>query len=61
MHNFKWVLATCKNLEKTNERIPRKRPDRQKDGQKDRHNLFYRTLPATAGGQITFQQITKCN
>ena len=42
--------------------IPRKHPDRRKDRQKDRWNdklkdrwkdgqtLFYRTLPATAGG-----------
>ena len=26
--------------------------DRLKDGQKDRHTLFYRTLPAEAGGAI---------
>ena len=37
-------LASCQNLEKTNDTIPRKRPDRRKGGQA----LFYRTLPATA-------------
>ena len=29
-------LASCQNLEKTNDTIPRKRPDQWKDGQKDR-------------------------
>ena len=28
-------LAPCQNLEKTNDTIPRKRPDRRKDGWKD--------------------------
>ena len=41
-------LASCQNLEKTNDTISRKRPDRQKGGQA----LFYRTLPATAAGPI---------
>ena len=27
------VLASCQNLERPNDTIPRKRPDRQKDGQ----------------------------
>ena len=39
-------LAPCQNLEKVNDTIQRKRPDRRKDGQ----TLFYRALPATAGG-----------
>ena len=39
-------LATCQNLDKVNDTIQRKRPDRQKDGQ----TLFYRTLPPTAKG-----------
>ena len=39
-------LAPCQNLEKTNDAIPRKHPDRRKDGQ----TLFYRTLPAAARG-----------
>ena len=34
-----------------NDKTLRKRLDRQKDGRKDGHTLFYRTLPATAGGQ----------
>ena len=45
-------LAPCQNLEKTNDTIPRKRPDRQdgqKDGWKDGQTLFHRTLPVTAG------------
>ena len=28
-------LASCQNLEKTNDTIPRKRPDRRKDGRTD--------------------------
>ena len=36
-------LTLCKNLEKTNNTLPRKYPDRQKDGQ----SIFYRTLPPT--------------
>ena len=43
-------LAQCQNLEKVNDIIQRKRLDRRKDGRKDGQNLFYRTLPATAGG-----------
>ena len=48
-----WILAPCQNLENINDTIPRtdgrtERPDRRKDGQ----TLFYRTLPATAGGPI---------
>ena len=35
-------LASCQNLEKTNDTISRKRPDRRKDGQ----TLFHRTLLA---------------
>ena len=32
-HNFIWVpSAPCQNLEKTNDTIPRKCPDRWKDG-----------------------------
>ena len=38
-------LAPCQNFEKTNDAIPRKRPDRRKDGQ----ILFHRTIPPTAG------------
>ena len=30
------ILATCQNLEKINNTIPRKRRDRWKDGRKDR-------------------------
>ena len=40
-------LATCQELEKTNDTTPRKRPDWRKDGR----SLFHRTLPATAGFQ----------
>ena len=36
-------------MEKTNDTIPRKCPDRQKNGRKDRQTLFHRTLPANAG------------
>ena len=45
-------LASCQNLEKTNDTVPRKRPDRQ--------TLFHRTLPANAGGLIK-QNIMKTN
>ena len=42
------------NFRKNNEPIPRKLTDRWKDGRKDRwkdrQTLFYRTLPAEAGG-----------
>ena len=44
-HRF---LATCQNLEKTNDAIPRKCQDRRTDGQ----TLFYKTFPATAGDPI---------
>ena len=55
-------LAPCQNLEKTNDAIPRKCLDRQKDGRKGgwkdgrkdewkgRWTLFHRTLPATIRG-----------
>ena len=43
-------LAQCQNLQKDNDTIQRKCPDRRKDGRTD-ITLFYRTLPATAGGQ----------
>ena len=50
------TLAPYKNLEKTNDAIPRKRLDRRTDGRtdgwKDRQTLFHRTLPATARGPI---------
>ena len=49
MHNFIWVSS----IKKTNDTIPRKHPDRRKDGQNDRQDrqtLFYRTLLATTGG-----------
>ena len=39
-------LPPYQNLEKTNDTIPGKHPD----SWKDRQTLFYRTLPATAGG-----------
>ena len=45
-------LASCQNLEKTKDTIPRKRPDRRKDGWKDGQTLFHRNLPANAGGPI---------
>ena len=55
MHRF---LTPCQNLDKTNDTIPRKHLDRQKDGKmeggkdgwKDGQTLFHRTLSATAGG-----------
>ena len=50
-HGF---LAPCQNLEKVNDTIQRKCPDRRKDGrmtegQKDRQTLFYRTSSTAAG------------
>ena len=45
-HNSYGLLASCQNLEKTNDKIPRKCPDRQKAGQ----TLFHRTLLANTGG-----------
>ena len=53
MHNSHGILAPYQNLEKTNDTIPRKRPDRQKDGQ----TLFYRTLPATTGAPMLPSQL----
>ena len=62
-------LAPCQNFKKVNDTIQRKCPDRWKDGQKDRRTdgqtLFYRNLPATAGGPTsknkiwTYPQISK--
>ena len=54
-------LATCQNLEKVNDTIQRKHPDRwmegqterRTDGRKDGQILFSRTLPTTAGGPIS--------
>ena len=43
-------LTPCWVSEKTNEPILRKFTDRQKDKQKDGEILFYKTLPAEAGG-----------
>ena len=40
----------AKFQKKTNKPIPRKLTDRRKDGRADRQTLFYRTLPAEAGG-----------
>ena len=53
MHNLYGLLASCQNLEKTNDIIPRKCPERRKDGWKDGQTLFHRTLLANAGGSIT--------
>ena len=47
-------LRPCQVSEKTNESIPRKLTDNRKDGWKDEQTLFYRTLPAEAGGPIKF-------
>ena len=53
-------LASCKHLEKTTDTIPRKCPDRWKDGQKDGQTLFYRTLPANDRGPKTEEKKEKC-
>ena len=46
-------LATCQNLEKTNDTIPRKCLDGRTDGgREDGQTLFHRTLPATARVQL---------
>ena len=45
MLNF---IAPCQNLEKTDDTIPRNRPDRRRDRQKD----VGQTLLATTGGPI---------
>ena len=34
-HSFIWVSSTMPKLEKVNDTIQRKRPDRRKDGRKD--------------------------
>ena len=52
------ILAPCQNLKKVNDTVPKKRPDRRKDGstegdgRKDGQTLFYSTLPATVGCPI---------
>ena len=56
-HQF---LAPYQNLEKTNDAIPRKRPDRWKDKRKDGQTLLYRTLPATAGGPKMYIKNFNC-
>ena len=46
-------LTPCQNFEKVNDTIqkcPDRWKDRQKDGWQDTQTLFYRTLPAIAGG-----------
>ena len=54
-------LASCQNLEKTNDTIPRKcldrGKDRPKDGQKDKQTLFHRTLPPPPGPTRTVHAI----
>ena len=50
-------LAPCQNLEKVNDTIQRKCPDRQKDRWKDGQTLFYRTLLATA--RVPIKRLTK--
>ena len=57
-------VARCQNLEKTNDTIPRKCPDRQKDrwknGQKNRWILLYKTIPATPGeSKIIFPALVR--
>ena len=47
-------LASCQNLEKTNDTIPRKCPDRWKDGRKDQQTLFYRTLQVNNRGSKSY-------
>ena len=44
-------LAPCQNLEKTNDLVPRKHPDRGKDG----HILIYKTYRATAAGPVNIE------
>ena len=44
------LLTACYVSEKYNEPIPRKLTHRWKDGQKDRHTLFFRTLLVNDGG-----------
>ena len=51
-HNYIWAPNTMLSFRKTNEPIPRKLTDRRKDGRKEGGTLFYRTLPAEAGGPI---------
>ena len=52
------ILAPCQISERTNDAIPRKLLDRwsngRTEGQKDGETLFYRNLPATAGGPKSF-------
>ena len=48
-------LTACYVSEKNNEPIPWKVIDKQKDGGKDRHTLFFRTLPAENGGPKNLQ------
>ena len=43
------LLAPCQNLEKGDDKIPKKCRDRRKNGRKDGQNLFHSTLLATVG------------
>ena len=46
-------LSPCQKLEKTNDQIPSKLPDRRTNLQNtDGQTLFHRTLPATTGSPI---------
>ena len=47
-------LAPCHNLEKTNDPIPRKCPDRRKGWRTEGQSLFYRTLLVTAGTPTSY-------
>ena len=52
-------LAPFQHLEKVNDTIKRKHPDRRMEGQKDERKdgqtLFYRTLPAPPRGPTSYQ------
>ena len=46
MQNLIWVLASCQNLEETNDTVPNKHLDRWKDKQP----LFHRALQVNVRG-----------
>ena len=54
-------LTPCQNLEKFNDTIQRKCPDRRKEGRKHGQTLFYRTLLATARGPKRVKDIFSCS
>ena len=50
MHNFIGILVPCENLEKTDDTIPRKHPERRTERRTERRKDGQTLFPVTARG-----------